>query len=349
MQAEVGYVGSLTRKETALIDDNPFGLGTLQRIYDALPGNFTTPLSTDSKATQASKLSGCSGGCGFSWIDTFHNVVNASYSGMEASLKKRAQGNGIFGRSFFTLSYAWEKTIDNSSGFRNNSSRVPFYNHNLFKAVSGYDIAQRFSASGSWELPFDKICDHCSNRLTRGWIIYPIFTVRTGFPLDIGAGLSRQRGRPGPSGAGDANQVRANFTGTSVPTIDPSHDSTFNGNSGVYWFDPTMFNTTGLFATAGLTAGQPDSVNDPTARTYGTLGRDRFFGPGRANLDFAIGKTTAIWGENRVNLTIRAEMFNVLNHTEFSTPSTNINSALFGQITSTFDPRIIQISGRIQF
>lgn len=350
MLAEVGYVGSVTRKQTALIDDDPFALGTLQRIYDALPGNFITPLAGDSKATQASKLSGCSGTCGFSWLDTFHNVVNANYSGLETSLTKRARGDGIFGRSFFTLSYAWEKSIDNSSGFRNTSSRIPFYNHNLYRAVSAYDIAHRFAASGSWELPFDKACSHCSNRLTRGWTIYPIFSWRTGFPIDISAGLSRQRGRPGPSGAGDANQVRANFTGSSVPTLDPHRDSTFNGNSGVYWFDPTMFNTTGLFATAGLTAGQPDSVNDPNARTYGTLGRNRFFGPGRTNLDFAIGKKTAIWGENRVNLTIRAEFFNALNHTEFGSPSTNINSASqFGQITSTSDPRIIQISGRIEF
>jgi hypothetical protein len=349
MLAEIGYVGSLTRKETALIDDNPFGLGSLQRIYDALPGNFITPLATDSKATQASKLSGCSGNCGFSYLDTFHNVVNASYNGLETSLTKRARGSGMFGRSFFTVSYSWEKSIDNSSGFRNNSSRVPFYNHNLFRAVSAYDVGQRFTFSGGWELPFDKACEHCSNRLTRGWTVYPIFTMRTGFPLDISAGLSRQRGRPGPSGAGDANQVRANFTGISVPTLDPHRDSTFNGNSGVYWFDPTMFNTTGLFATAGLTAGQPDSVNDPTARTYGSLGRDRFFAPGRTNLDFAFGKKTVVWGEDRASLTIRAEFFNMLNHTEFSTPSTNINSALFGQITNTFDPRIIQISGRIEF
>jgi hypothetical protein len=112
-------------------------------------------------------------------------------------------------------------------------------------------------------------------------------------------------------------------------------------------------NATGLFATAGLTAGLPDPVNDPTARTYGSLGRNRFFGPGRTNLDFAFGKKTVIWGEDRASLTIRAEFFNALNHTEFQPPSTNINSqgitGTFGQITSTFDPRIIQISARIDF
>lgn len=353
MLAEVGYVGSITHKETALIDDNPFALGTLQRVYNALPGNGITPAPGDSNTLKANKLNGCTpAACvlSFSWLDTFHNVVNGNYNGLEASLTKRSQGDGIFGRSFFTLSYSWEKSMDNSSGFRNTSSRVPYYNHNLFKAVSAYDIAHRFAASGSWELPFDKACANCSNRLTRGWIIYPIFSWRTGFPIDISGGLSRQRGRPGPSGAGDANQVRANFNGASVPTLDPHHDSTFGSNSGVYWFDPTMFNTTGLFATAGLTAGQPDPVNNPAARTYGTLGRNRFFGPGRTNLDFAIGKKTALLGEDRLNLTIRAEMFNVLNHTEFLPPNTNINtSSLFGQITNTFEPRIIQISARIDF
>jgi hypothetical protein len=39
----------------------------------------------------------------------------------------------------------------------------------------------------------------------------------------------------------------------------------------------------------------------------------------------------------------------VLNHAEFKGPSTNINSTLFGQITSTYDPRIIQLAVRFTF
>jgi hypothetical protein len=42
-------------------------------------------------------------------------------------------------------------------------------------------------------------------------------------------------------------------------------------------------------------------------------------------------------------------MFNILNHAEFKGPSTNINSGIFGQITSTYDPRIIQLAARFQF
>jgi hypothetical protein len=52
---------------------------------------------------------------------------------------------------------------------------------------------------------------------------------------------------------------------------------------------------------------------------------------------------TPLIGE-RLKMEFKAEFFNILNHTEFANPSTNVASSLFGQITTTFDPRIIQFS-----
>jgi hypothetical protein len=76
----------------------------------------------------------------------------------------------------------------------------------------------------------------------------------------------------------------------------------------------------------------------------------------------ALSKTTAI--TERVNLEFRAEFFNIANHANFLNPNvvnsyqgfltgsgsgTNPNSNLFGQITSTYDPRIIQLALRLSF
>jgi hypothetical protein len=46
---------------------------------------------------------------------------------------------------------------------------------------------------------------------------------------------------------------------------------------------------------------------------------------------------------------LRADFFNVLNHAQFNNPSLNISSPLFGQISSTGDPRIIQLALRLTF
>jgi hypothetical protein len=79
---------------------------------------------------------------------------------------------------------------------------------------------------------------------------------------------------------------------------------------------------------------------------YG-LPRNFFRGPGRTNLDLALAKTTSL--HENVNLKFRFEAFNVFNHAQFLNPDTNIFSGTFGQITSTFDPRILQLALRLRF
>ena len=178
--------------------------------------------------------------------------------------------------------------------------------------------------------------------MTKGWTLLPIFLCRTGYPLDITAGLPQETNLAGPSGAGDAELVRANLVGSGVTMYDPRTGQSINGNSGNYWFNPGNFTQTGLL--------EDDSVyiDNPSARTYGTLGRNAFRGPGRVNLDLALTKDTPLWGE-RVKSQLRIEAFNALNHAEFYDPNTTITSSLFGQITDTYDPRILQVALRLEF
>ena len=87
---------------------------------------------------------------------------------------------------------------------------------------------------------------------------------------------------------------------------------------------------------------------NPAVFTYGTYPRNYLRGPHRGNLDFAVAKKTAIFGE-RLNAEFRAEFFNIFNHAEFELPTLNIQDPSFGQISSTYDPRIIQLALRLTF
>ena len=89
------------------------------------------------------------------------------------------------------------------------------------------------------------------------------------------------------------------------------------------------------------------AVSDPAVRTYGTLPRNYFRGPGRFNIDMAFSKATPIG--DRLRLELRADFFNLLNRTQFLNPDTNISSPTFGQELETYDPRIIQLAARISF
>jgi hypothetical protein len=56
----------------------------------------------------------------------------------------------------------------------------------------------------------------------------------------------------------------------------------------------------------------------PGTQHFGSLGRNSLVGPAYHNLDFSIFKTTPIL--DRMNLQFRVEVFNILNHPNFSSP-----------------------------
>jgi len=187
-------------------------------------------------------------------------------------------------------------------------------------------------------LPFDREWESGPKRLTKGWSLYSILSWRTGFPLDIPARFPDRFDptNPGPSGAGDPYLANALFAAgfSKVQLLNPKHNDP--NNPGNFYFNPAGFdNTESDYATA------PANV-----ALYG-LSRNFFRGPGRTNLDLALAKTTPI--TERVAAEFRVEAFNIFNHTEFLNPDTNPNSGTFGQVTTTSDPRIIQLALRLTF
>jgi hypothetical protein len=221
---------------------------------------------------------------------------------------------------------------------------VPAYNEQLFRANSDFDIRHRLTFSGGWDLPFDRMLGSWPGGLTKGWSLYPIATWRTGFPLDIFSGLQASRTAAGPTGAGDRQIVRANING-SLTVLDPRSSNTFSNpcagtNTGNFWFNPGLFNCT--------YPSNADAIANPAVRTYGSYPRNSLRGPWRTNVDLAISKVTPIFGEHHT-LEFRAEFFNIFNHAQFSNPNRTLRSDLFGQITTTYDPRIIQFGLKFKY
>jgi len=331
---DIAYAGSNSHKLTGLLDSNPFIPGTTSRIFNLPSGNPTNA---------------------FNYLDTFANVGLANYNSLELGLRGRPREVRALGNVSYQFSYTYGKSLDTTSGFRvlnARNARVPYFDRKRFRAVSDFDLTNYISLAGSWELPFTKAWENGPSRLTSGWTIQPIFTYRSGEPIDVFANLSRNRTNPGPSAAGDQNLVRVNQVAP-VTYFDPRLSQSFNGRSGNYFFDPNAFSTSGLTATP---AQGFDPVNNPSQRTYGNVGRNAFRGPTRTNLDFSIAKRTNI--DERTRLEFRAEMFNALNHPLFRNPNTTFTSGTFGQISSTgtssggvsdSQPRIIQLALRLIF
>lgn len=85
----------------------------------------------------------------------------------------------------------------------------------------------------------------------------------------------------------------------------------------------------------------------PSAGMFGTAGRDIVRGPGMQTWNLSLYKNFKV-GE-RVNTQLRFEFFNIFNHTNYTSVSTNLGSGNFGQVTASADPRILQAGLHISF
>jgi hypothetical protein len=88
---------------------------------------------------------------------------------------------------------------------------------------------------------------------------------------------------------------------------------------------------------------------DPMADAgrFGSAGRNIVDGPGYVNWDFAAYKTIPV-GEARA-LEFRAELFNVLNHTNFRLPDAAVSSPTYNQVRAALPPRLIQFALKYSF
>jgi hypothetical protein len=149
-----------------------------------------------------------------------------------------------------------------------------------------------------------------------GWAIAPIFSVQSGNPFNIVSSSSAI--------TGVANTVRADLSGTPQVT----------GNPLANWFaNPAVF------------------VAPPVGQ-LGIVGRNAFVGPGFTDLDLALFKNTKV--TERVNVQLRADAFDLLNHPNYGQPSGTIGAV--GVISSTRFPtgdsgssRQLQLALKVQF
>lgn len=332
MVAELGWVGYSAHKLTGLVDQNPYVPGTNHRLYNADQSNPT-----------------------FSYLLSFENVGKATYNSLQASLTRRYSNLGRAGDVFYTVSYTLGHEIDNISGFRQRNALVPYYNHDQFRASGDFDVRHAFSLAGGWTLPFDRLWTGGPKLLTKGWSLYPIVSYHTGFPLDVLGGLNNSNGNPGPAGDGLAGMVRADLATHSISTLNPRSYATINGQSGNFWFNPGDVSNTRILALNDQ--AKADASQLAGKFTSGTLPRNAFRGPGFFNTDLSIAKHFFAFGD-KFDTELRADMFNVFNHTNFANPNTNINSPAFGAISSVAGatnptnptgPRIIQLALHLRF
>jgi hypothetical protein len=86
---------------------------------------------------------------------------------------------------------------------------------------------------------------------------------------------------------------------------------------------------------------------DPS-QPFGNAPRNNVRGPYIWQIDFVAGKRFPMpWRSGHAEF--RIEAFNLFNRTNFRSPTGNRSAAAFGTITSTYDPRQLQLGLKLTF
>jgi trimeric autotransporter adhesin len=112
---------------------------------------------------------------------------------------------------------------------------------------------------------------------------------------------------------------------------------------------PIRPNVTGARLYAG-TAGRalsPDAYAPPAPGQWGNARRDSIVGPDEFSLDGALSRTFRLKGN--LNLDVRMDATNPLNHATYSTWNAVVNSPIFGLPSAANAMRSLQLTGRLRF
>ncbi len=255
---------------------------------------------------------------GIGLADTSSTIFNSNYNGLQTSITKRASHN-----LYFSGAYTWSKMIDDNSAANRfqvipGAALYPQDSTNLKaeRALSNYDVRNRFIGSFLWEIPgATHFSSLTARKILGGWQVNGIITAQSGRPVDIIDSADPQA----------TGEFFSRPDQTCNPNLPPGK------RNAAMWFDTACF--------SAIPFGTP---------RFGDAPRNSVEGPGLFTIDSSIFKNTQI-GE-RINTQLRFEFFNLLNHTNYQAPINDISSALFGQVTSTATtPRNIQVAFKLMF
>jgi hypothetical protein len=307
---ELGYLGShgLHLQRSHLINNAAPGPGAIGPRRPFKTLSFLPGMVLPDNITVANTTFPVSG------INLLENSAQSWYDAGYVNIRRR------FSRGWtFLANYTFAKNLSDAPDFRSPmfESAAPQDNSNL-RAEKGLacDIRHRFAFSAVYDLPsWGK--SGLVHEVTRGWRLSTIFQAQSGFPFTISVfGDTANAGTL----LGE-NPIRANYTGQ--PIFGPGT------HTAASWFNTAAFAT-------------------PAAFTFGNVGRNTLYGPGRQTLDLALQREVAL--TEKVKLQLRAEAFNALNHTNLGTPNRFVNTPQFGTITEAATPgREIQLGLRLSF
>ncbi len=237
-------------------------------------------------------------------------VGNSTYHAFQWTVERR------FRQGFTILAnYQFSKSIDDTSANKGTGQvRTNPNNQAYDKALSDFNRPHVFNFSSLWELPV-KFQNRAVNFALGGWNLNAIMNLTSGQPFSVGSGVDNAR-------TGTGGQ-RVDYNGNAIIDGNRSRNDIVNE-----YLRKSVF--------------QPNALG-----TFGTIGRNTYYGPGLANVDFGLAKDFRV--NERFTTTLRFEAFNALNRVNLGNPTNALNNGNFMRITGANSPRVLQLALRMVF
>jgi hypothetical protein len=260
----------------------------------------------------------------------FQGYLDSHYNSLQVMLK-RHYAKGLFVQGSYTWSKAINYTDDNSweNALMFNCPPSPempqgCQSHN--RGTAAFDHMHMLKMAFVYELPFGvgkkyANTDRVARAILGGWQLNGLFSGWTGDPLTLTYSGSRLNT---PHTTQTADQV--------APVKYPKGQG-----PGQYWFDPSSFAPVLDYHRLGTTGRDPSWLR----------------GPGLVQLDSSIFRHFRL--TERFALEMRLEAQNLTNSPHFKDPSTSCSNVggtcggRFGQITSGYGERYVQLGAKITF
>ena len=218
------------------------------------------------------------------------------------------------------LAYTCSHEIDQVSYDLNAVSNP--YNTAYDRGSGALDRRHIFNANYIYNFPFFANSSNLAERIfLSGWSISGITVAQTGIPQPLNYNGADTLGLGGNGAANRPDLV--------APVSYP--------HTRLAWFNTSSF-------------GAPLAPWDGgTGQGFGSAGKDKIVLPGLFNWNLALFKTIPLTPGEGANLQLRFESFNTFNHTQFQNIDNGFTDGNFGQVTSSYDARTLQLGAKINF
>ena len=331
--AVVQYVGNIAWHQNIERRINNYSLNTPMAIRawngdsNNVSGTNTFPKTSPGVAQEQANGDYYRNFQGWGQITQQENTTNGNYNGFQLGVRAQNWHN-LSGE----VDYTWSHEIDITNSDLQQVSN-PF-NLKYDKGSGPYDKRQILSLNYIYKLPFFTT-PGLTRTLLGGWEISGTAALQSGGIVNNG-GL----GNFGPSlsvgydtiGLGGGYSNRPDVVGK-IHYVKKQKQ----------WFDQSVFRAPTPAWAGSVTQG------------FGNASKDIAVGPGRVNFNTSLYKAFAI--TERAHFELRFESFNTFNHTEFNNIGNSFQGfnsdgsakGSFGQVTSTFDPRTLELGGKFVF